>query len=103
MAASGVFALKPKIQSVASQYFYDCPTTDQSGALVAKLSANAANEEQAAYGKAGAVAEEVISLIRTVTAFGGKQRESKRYERELQGMDTYMHRSCVIEIIAAAS
>lgn len=53
--------------------------------MVAKLSASAASEEQQAYGKAGAVAEEVFSLIRTVTAFGGKPRETKRYERELEG------------------
>lgn len=55
------------------------------GAMVGKLSADAASEEQRAYGKAGAVAEEVFSLIRTVTAFGGKKRETVRYERELTG------------------
>lgn len=54
--------------------------------MVGKLSADAASEEQRAYGKAGAVAEEVFSLIRTVTAFGGKKRETVRYERELSGI-----------------
>ena len=30
------------------------------------------------YGKAGAIAEEVLSAIRTVIAFGGEEREIKR-------------------------
>jgi hypothetical protein len=32
------------------------------------------------YAKAGAVAEEVLFAIRTVAAFGGEDRESKRYD-----------------------
>ena len=35
-------------------------------------------KELAAYAKAGAVAEEVISAIRTVTAFGGQEKEANR-------------------------
>jgi ABC transporter transmembrane region. len=33
----------------------------------------------AAYGIAGAIAEEVLSSIRTVIAFGGQDSEAKRY------------------------
>ena len=35
------------------------------------------------YGKAGAIAEEVLSSIRTVIAFGGEEREIKRYSKQL--------------------
>lgn len=37
----------------------------------------------AAYGAAGSIAEEVFSLIRTVTAFGGQQKEIERYKKNL--------------------
>ena len=36
-------------------------------------------QEQAAYGKAGAIAEEVLSAIRTVAAFGGEKKEVERW------------------------
>ena len=35
-------------------------------------------KELAAYAKAGAVAEEVFSAVRTVVAFGGQDKEVKR-------------------------
>ena len=40
-------------------------------------------KEQLLYGKAGAIAEEVLSSIRTVTAFGGEEREIERYSSKL--------------------
>uniref|UniRef100_A0A3B5MPP8 ATP-binding cassette, sub-family B (MDR/TAP), member 11a n=1 Tax=Xiphophorus couchianus TaxID=32473 RepID=A0A3B5MPP8_9TELE len=39
--------------------------------------------ELTAYAKAGAVADEVLSSIRTVAAFGGEERETERYDRNL--------------------
>ena len=36
-----------------------------------------------AYGKAGSIAEEVLSSIRTVVAFGGQEKEVERYEKKL--------------------
>ena len=36
-----------------------------------------------AYGKAGSIAEEVLSSIRTVVAFGGQDKEVERYEKKL--------------------
>lgn len=36
-------------------------------------------EELEAYGTAGAVAEEVLSSIRTVVSFGGEEKEIERY------------------------
>uniref|UniRef100_A0A3Q2NQW7 ATP-binding cassette, sub-family B (MDR/TAP), member 11a n=1 Tax=Fundulus heteroclitus TaxID=8078 RepID=A0A3Q2NQW7_FUNHE len=39
--------------------------------------------ELSAYAKAGAVADEVLSSIRTVAAFGGEEKEAERYDRNL--------------------
>ncbi|XP_075994467.1 ATP-dependent translocase ABCB1 [Genypterus blacodes] len=41
-------------------------------------------KEQSAYAKAGAVAEEVLSAIRTVFAFSGQEKEIKRYHKNLE-------------------
>jgi ATP-binding cassette subfamily B (MDR/TAP) protein 1 len=41
------------------------------------------SKEQTAYAQAGSVAEEVISCIRTVVAFGGEDKEAQRYQVEL--------------------
>ena len=37
-----------------------------------------------AYGKAGSIAEEVLSSIRTVVAFGGQEKEVERYRRQAE-------------------
>lgn len=42
------------------------------------------SKEQSAYARAGAIAEEVLSSIRTVMAFGGEQKEVQRYGGELK-------------------
>uniref|UniRef100_A0A8C6V217 ATP binding cassette subfamily B member 1 n=1 Tax=Neogobius melanostomus TaxID=47308 RepID=A0A8C6V217_9GOBI len=42
------------------------------------------SKEQTAYAKAGAVAEEVLSAIRTVFAFNGQDKEIKRYKVNLE-------------------
>ena len=39
-------------------------------------------KEQKAYAQAGNIAEEVISCIRTVVAFGGEDKEAQRQGRE---------------------
>nr|QCO93567.1 ATP-binding cassette subfamily B member 1 [Chilo suppressalis] len=49
------------------------------GLVASKLS----KKEAVASGKAGAIAEEVISAIRTVYAFSGQKKESERYESHL--------------------
>ncbi|XP_025418287.1 multidrug resistance protein 1-like [Sipha flava] len=54
-----------------------------SGAL-AIISSGTAAREQAKYALAGAIAEEVLSNIRTIAAFGGELRESKRYELAIE-------------------
>lgn len=42
-----------------------------------------AKKELEAYGTAGAIAEEVLSSIRTVVAFDGQSKEATRYDRQL--------------------
>lgn len=54
-----------------------------SGVAFARLAAESTGEGLGAYGKAGAVASEVIGLIRTVAAYNGQETEAKRYEKEL--------------------
>lgn len=54
------------------------------GAIMGKFITEFTNSTQASYGKAGGVAEEVISSIRTVAAFGGEDLEKKRYDSTLQ-------------------
>ncbi|CAM4631525.1 bile salt export pump isoform X1 [Caretta caretta] len=49
------------------------------GLVVAKLT----GLELKAYAKAGAVADEVLSSIRTVAAFGGERKEVERYDKNL--------------------
>ncbi|KAI0558792.1 ABC transporter [Gracilaria domingensis] len=54
------------------------------GAVFAKLAAESTGEGTGAYGGAGAIASEVIGLIRVVTAYNGQETEAKRYEEELR-------------------
>ncbi|CAH1238854.1 ABCB1 [Branchiostoma lanceolatum] len=52
--------------------------------LMTKLASAFTEDEQAAYAKAGGVAEEVLSSMRTVAAFGGEKKEEKRYNVHLK-------------------
>ncbi|MEE6466379.1 hypothetical protein FKM82_006927 [Ascaphus truei] len=54
-----------------------------SAALSSKMLISLTSKELTAYAKAGAVAEEVLSSIRTVVAFGGQEKEIKRYTSNL--------------------
>nr|KAG5714213.1 hypothetical protein BaRGS_018430 [Batillaria attramentaria] len=47
--------------------------------VILALAASMTTKELQAYAKAGAVAEEVFSSIRTVVAFGGQDKEAERY------------------------
>ena len=49
-----------------------------SGAFFGKLSSAFTSQEQKQYASAGAVAEEVLSAIRTVYAFGGEKQAVTR-------------------------
>ena len=54
------------------------------GGLAARVQTSFAAKETEAYGKAGALVEEVLSSIRTVVAFGGEKKEVARYDDLLE-------------------
>ncbi|KAM4702862.1 ATP-dependent translocase ABCB1-like [Rhinophrynus dorsalis] len=60
------------------------PLLGVSATIWTKLVASYTIRELAAYSKAGAVAEEVLSAIRTVVAFNGQQKALNRYNVNLQ-------------------
>ncbi|XP_049439803.1 ATP-binding cassette, sub-family B (MDR/TAP), member 4 [Epinephelus fuscoguttatus] len=60
------------------------PLLGISAALFSKVLATFTSKEQTAYAKAGAVAEEVLSAIRTVFAFNGQEKEIARYNKNLE-------------------
>lgn len=59
------------------------PLVAMSSAFCSKMLVSLTSKELSAYAKAGAVAEEVLSAIRTVVAFGGQQKEINRYTGNL--------------------
>ncbi|XP_075685519.1 bile salt export pump-like [Rhinoderma darwinii] len=59
------------------------PLIGVGAALMALAVAKLTGRELMAYAKAGAVADEVLSGIRTVAAFGGELKEADRYDRNL--------------------
>ncbi|XP_061697230.1 bile salt export pump [Syngnathoides biaculeatus] len=59
------------------------PLIGVAAALMAMAVARVTGWELKAYAKAGAVADEVLSSIRTVAAFGGQDKEAERYDRNL--------------------
>ncbi|KAI5092339.1 ATP-binding cassette, sub-family B (MDR/TAP), member 4 isoform 1, partial [Silurus meridionalis] len=60
------------------------PLLGISAAVISKVMTSFTSMEQTSYAKAGAVAEEVLSAIRTVFAFGGQKKEIKRYQKNLE-------------------
>ncbi|PNF40555.1 hypothetical protein B7P43_G07604, partial [Cryptotermes secundus] len=59
------------------------PVSLVSVGIVGVISSRLAKKEMQAYGLAGSIAEEVLSSIRTVIAFGGQDSEVKRYKANL--------------------
>ncbi|KAI1898297.1 hypothetical protein AGOR_G00070870 [Albula goreensis] len=59
------------------------PLIGLAAGLMAMAVAKLTGRELLAYAKAGAVADEVLSSIRTVAAFGGEEKEAERYDRNL--------------------
>uniref|UniRef100_A0A672J353 ATP-binding cassette, sub-family B (MDR/TAP), member 4 n=1 Tax=Salarias fasciatus TaxID=181472 RepID=A0A672J353_SALFA len=60
------------------------PVLAISAAIFSKVLTSFTSKEQAAYAKAGAVAEEVLSAVRTVFAFSGQEKEIQRYHKNLE-------------------
>ena len=75
--------------SIAFAYSWDVtlvilclmPFTAVFGGVAAKVQTSFAEKEMSAYGRAGAVAEEVLSAVRTVVAFGGEAKEVATYSK----------------------
>nr|QOE83899.1 ATP binding cassette transporter subtype B2 [Diabrotica virgifera] len=59
------------------------PASLVSFGVINLLTTKLAKNEMEAYAASGSIAEEVFSLIRTVTAFGGQQKEIDRYKEHL--------------------
>nr|XP_014352475.1 PREDICTED: multidrug resistance protein 1-like isoform X1 [Latimeria chalumnae] len=59
------------------------PLIALSAGLCSRVVITLTNQELSAYAKAGAVAEEAFSAIRTVFAFGGQKVEIERYQKNL--------------------
>ncbi|XP_051812258.1 ATP-binding cassette, sub-family B (MDR/TAP), member 4 isoform X1 [Acanthochromis polyacanthus] len=60
------------------------PVLGISAGLFSKVLTSFTSKEQTAYARAGAVAEEVLSSIRTVFAFSGQEKEIDRYHKNLE-------------------
>lgn len=60
-----------------------CPVLLLAGTVFGNASAEASSGGLGAYAEAGGVSTEVLSLIRTVTAFSGQEEEARRYEKKL--------------------
>ncbi|XP_061089920.1 bile salt export pump [Conger conger] len=65
------------------------PLIGLAAGLMAMAVAKLTGWELLAYAKAGAVADEVLSSIRTVAAFGGEEKEVERYDRNLIEAQTW--------------
>uniref|UniRef100_A0A3B4ATP6 Uncharacterized protein n=1 Tax=Periophthalmus magnuspinnatus TaxID=409849 RepID=A0A3B4ATP6_9GOBI len=65
------------------------PLIGVGAALMAMAVSRLTGWELSAYAKAGAVADEVLSGIRTVAAFGGEKKETDRYDHNLEEAQTW--------------
>ena len=54
------------------------------GGIMGKIMAAASKGEMDTYGKAGAIAEEVLASIRTVVSFGGQKKELENYSEAIK-------------------
>ncbi|XP_072541157.1 bile salt export pump [Salminus brasiliensis] len=65
------------------------PLIGLAAGLMAMAVARLTGRELQAYAKAGAIADEVLSSIRTVAAFGGENKETERYDKNLEEAQTW--------------
>ena len=67
-----------EIQCAFPPFFFPYPSPVSCLPPSLQLISSFASQEQKEYASAGAVAEEVLSSIRTVVSFGGENREAQR-------------------------
>ncbi|KAM9487233.1 bile salt export pump-like [Clarias gariepinus] len=65
------------------------PLIGLAAGLITMAVAKLTGRELQAYAKAGAIADEVLSAIRTVFAFGGEEKEIERYDKNLEEAQTW--------------
>ncbi|KAG7330976.1 hypothetical protein KOW79_004945 [Hemibagrus wyckioides] len=65
------------------------PLIGLAAGLMAMAVSRLTGRELQAYAKAGAIADEVLSAIRTVAAFGGEDKETERYDKNLEEAQTW--------------
>ncbi|CAH2282580.1 ATP-binding cassette sub-family B member 5-like isoform X1 [Pelobates cultripes] len=80
---AGLIIALAKGWQLALVYMAVSPLIAVSAGLFSKMMVSLTSKELSAYAEAGAVAEEVLSSIRTVVAFGGEDKELKRYSNNL--------------------
>ncbi|RWS03142.1 ABC transporter: subfamily ABCB/MDR-like protein, partial [Dinothrombium tinctorium] len=88
-----VFFVSSSIFSILFSFYYGwkltlillavAPIVAIANGLAAKIQTTMSIKESNAYAKAAEIAEEVLSSIRTVYAFGGQEKEVKRYSNSL--------------------
>jgi ABC transporter transmembrane region len=81
-----------KINQVKITFYREVETSNVCYRCFVQLISILTKKELAAYAKAGAVAEEVFSAIRTVTAFGGQKKEAKRFVNFIVSKTFILHR-----------
>ncbi|XP_054157883.1 ATP-dependent translocase ABCB1-like isoform X2 [Oppia nitens] len=89
-----IFSFSTVLCSLGTAFYYGweltlvilsvTPVLVISFSIIAKIQARYSTTESDSYGKAGAVAEEVLGAIRTVYAFDGQKKEIERYDRNLE-------------------
>ncbi|CAG2181917.1 unnamed protein product, partial [Oppiella nova] len=89
-----IFSFSTVLCSLGTAFYYGweltlvilsvTPVLIISFSIIAKIQARYSTTEADSYGKAGAVAEEVLGAIRTVYAFDGQQKEIDRYDKNLE-------------------
>ncbi|RWS02634.1 multidrug resistance protein 1-like protein, partial [Dinothrombium tinctorium] len=90
-----VFFISSSLSSIGVAFYYGwkltlvllaiAPVIAITNGITAKIQTTMSIKESQAYAKAAAIAEEVLSSIRTVYAFGGQEKEVKRYSNSLIG------------------
>ncbi|KNC82132.1 hypothetical protein SARC_05570 [Sphaeroforma arctica JP610] len=88
MASSGIivgFVFSPKLAAICALFV---PMIGGSGAIMARFTSNAAGKSSVVYAAAAAAAEEALTLIRTVTAFGGQKHELEQYTEKVKNVET---------------
>ncbi|KAM4705145.1 ATP-binding cassette sub-family B member 5-like [Rhinophrynus dorsalis] len=97
---SGLTIALAKGWQLALVYMVTSPLIAISAALSAKMMVSLTSKELSAYAEAGAVAEEVLSSIRTVVTFGGQEKEIKRYTGNLGAAKKYGIKKSIVSQLA---